>query len=246
MDRNIDVRTPESISFRYELAGLGSRFLAVFVDTVIQVLILFGIVWGLFSIARHLPPGAIARGSSAEEHFAQSAALSIVIAVVFLLFYGYYVLFEAFWNGQTPGKKLLGIRVVRDGGYPIDFGAALVRNLLRIGEELFGMYAISAVSAIISPENKRVGDYAAGTIVVRESRVAAPMSLRQTLAAAAPRSSAYLSDEERELISGYLARRDRMQSESRREFAAQLAQRVRARAPADLQRLNDEELLERV
>jgi uncharacterized RDD family membrane protein YckC len=245
VDRNIDVRTPESISFRYELAGLGSRFLAVFVDTAIQIVVLILIFWGISQLARG--PAALPRAGSAEERFVQSAAIALIVAIVFTVFYGYFILFEAFWNGQTPGKKLLGIRVVRDGGYPLDFGGAVVRNLVRIGEQAFGMYVIAAACALISPENKRVGDFAAGTIVVRESRLATPKSLRETLAAAAaPRSSAYLTDEERELISGYLARRERMDDTHRREFAAALAQRVRARAPADLQRLPDEELLERV
>ncbi|MBV9271246.1 MAG: RDD family protein, partial [Candidatus Eremiobacteraeota bacterium] len=76
--------------------------------------------------------------------------------------------FEALWQGQTPGKKLLGIRAMRDGGIPIDFTSALVRNLIRVGEASLGFYALSAISTLLSPENKRLGDYAAGTIVVRD------------------------------------------------------------------------------
>ena len=90
-----------------------------------------------------------------------------------MLFFGYFIIFEALWNGQTPGKKALGIRVVRDGGYAIDFGASLVRNLIRVGELLIGTYTLSAVAMLLSPENKRLGDIAAGTIVVRDARLAA-------------------------------------------------------------------------
>src|SRR5260370_3675981 len=77
------------------------------------------------------------------------------------------MLFETLWNGQTPGKRLLGIRVVRDGGYPIDLGSSVLRNLIRIPELALG-YSLSAISVLVSSQNKRLGDLAAGTIVVRD------------------------------------------------------------------------------
>ena len=246
MDRNIDVRTPESIAFRYDLAGLGSRFLAVFVDLALQIALVLLLIWGLEMLASHAPRGATHTG--AVEHFAESVAIGLIIFVFFMIFYGYFILFEAFWHGQTPGKKLLGIRVVRDGGYPLDFGGSVVRNLVRMMEQLLGFYIIAAASALLSAENKRVGDYAAGTIVVRESRVDAPLTLSQALAASSAQraSSAYLSDGERNVISSYLARRRGMDKQRRRTLAAQIASRVRSRAPADLRDLPDDELLERI
>ncbi len=96
--------------------------------------------------------------------------MAIVISIVFIVFFGYFIVFEALWRGQTPGKRALHIRVVRDGGYPLDFGSSLIRNLVRVGEAALGFYAISAVSALASSENKRLGDFAAGTIVVRDER----------------------------------------------------------------------------
>jgi uncharacterized RDD family membrane protein YckC len=164
-----------------------------------------------------------------------------------MIFFGYFVLFEAFWNGQTPGKKLLGIRVVRDGGYPLDFMASLIRNLIRIGELGLGFYAISVVVAVLSPENKRVGDLAAGTIVVRESRIESPeRMLRDIVAEPVYASTAYVSGDERALIRRFLERRSDLVAERRRAIAHQLAERVRSRLPADLQRLDDEDLLERL
>ena len=91
-----------------------------------------------------------------------SLAIALVVTIVFVILFGYFIVFEALWNGQTPGKKLLGLRVVRDGGYPIDFGASLIRNLIRVGEWILGYYLLAAVSALLSPENKRLGDIAAG------------------------------------------------------------------------------------
>ena len=171
MDRTLEVRTPESIAFSYDLAGLGSRFLALLVDQTIQIVTLAAILcWHR------------ARGFE-RWHVRQADSLTASCAehrnrnrhhILFVVLFGYFIVFEALWNGQTPGKKLLGIRVVRDGGYPIDFGASLIRNLIRVGEQLIGYYILAAISALISPENKRLGDLAAGTIVVRDARLAAP------------------------------------------------------------------------
>jgi uncharacterized RDD family membrane protein YckC len=220
VDRTLEVRTPESIAFSYELAGLGSRFLAVMA-------------------ARYGPPPV-------SDKLATSLAIAFVVAVVFVIFYGYFIVFETLWNGQTPGKKLLGLRVVRDGGYPIDFGASLIRNLIRVGEQLLGYYILAAISALISPENKRLGDLAAGTIVVRDSRLAEPRSLTARGDEPVYAATAYLTGEERALIKRFLERRDALAVDRRNELAAQLAGRVRARVPADLGRLDDESLLERL
>ena len=150
------------------------------------------------------------------------------------------------WNGQTPGKKLLGLRVVRDGGYPIDFGASLIRNLIRVGEQLVGYYILAAISALLSSENKRLGDLAAGTIVVRDARLATPRPPigREYEPAFAP--TRYLNGDERALIKEFLDRREALAADRRKELAAQLAARIRARVPEELSRLDDEPLLERL
>ena len=245
MDRDIDIRTPESVAFRYELAGLGSRFLAVFVDLLIQIAVLLLIFWGITYLASHASPAVVRQEH--QDSWAQSIGIAIVVATIFTVFYGYFILFEIFWNGQTPGKKLLGIRVVRDGGYPIDFGAAFLRNIIRIGEQLLFFYALSAVSTLLSPENKRVGDYAAGTIVVRESRfVPIKNFLRDLPQPGSGSATSLLGGEERTLIGNFLERRDQLSRDRRRELAQRIAARVRSRVPAALASLDDEELLERL
>jgi uncharacterized RDD family membrane protein YckC len=249
MDRNIDVRTPESIEFTYALAGLGSRFLAWAFDFLLQILvaiaIFLGIIWAGSRIAGSSIRAAAAAGAS--EKIAEAIVIAIIVGVVFALFFGYFIAFEAFWNGQTPGKKLLGIRVVRDGGYPVDFGASLVRNLIRVAEFLLTGYALSAISATVSPENKRLGDIAAGTIVVRDARLKLP-SLDALRGTSDPvyGATAFLSGDERALVKRFLERRDELNAVKRQELAQQLASRVRSRVPADLQRLPDEALLERL
>ena len=242
MDRTVEVRTPESIAFQYELAGLGSRFLALAVDQAIQFATLGAIFAGIVLAASRLPKHL---APDAAEKLGESFAIAFIITIAFAVLFGYFILSEAVWNGQTPGKRLLGLRVVRDGGYPIDFGASLIRNLIRVGEALVGYYILAAISALISPENKRLGDLAAGTIVVRDARLAAPHSLgaREEPTYA---SMVHLAGEERALIKRFLERRDTLAPDRRKALAAQLAARVRRLVPADLAALEDEPLLERL
>ena len=245
MDRNVDVRTPESIAFNYELAGLGSRFLALTIDQVIQILLLLGIFYAVVAAALKLPTAHGAVGTQAEK-FGEAIVIAAIVVVIFTIFFGYFIIFETLWNGKTPGKWALSIRVVRDGGYPIDFGAAVIRNLIRIGEFAFGYYALSALSTVLSPENKRLGDYAAGTIVVRESTIAlrVPEATANETPAYAP--TLYLSGEERALVKRFMERREALTPERRGALAGKLASRVRDRVPPELRGLDDEALLERL
>lgn len=245
MDRNVDVRTPESIAFNYELAGLGSRFLALVIDQVIQILVLLAIFYGVFSAALRLPATHGVVNTQAEK-IASALVIAAIIAAVFTIFFGYFIIFETLWNGKTPGKWALSIRVVRDGGYPVDFGAAVIRNLIRVGEFAFGYYALSAVSAVLSPENKRLGDYAAGTIVVRESPLKLSLPDQALKAEPVYAPTLYLSGEERALVKRFIERRDVLAPEQRTALAGRLASRVRDRVPPELRGLDDEALLERV
>ncbi|MDE2481291.1 MAG: RDD family protein [bacterium] len=242
MDRTLEVRTPESIAFSYELAGLGTRFLAIAIDLCIQIGIVIAVAFGFYEIGVHA-----SKGSHANDDAASNLAIALVVVLVFLIFFGYFIIFEALWHGRTPGKRLLGIRVVRDGGYPLDFTAALVRNLIRVGEFSLGFYAISIVAALLSRENKRVGDLAAGTIVVRDARMDVEVSsLRELANEPVYAATAYVTGEERALIKRFLDRRDALLPERRTALAASIAERIRPRLPADLQRLDDEDLLERL
>lgn len=243
MDRTLDVHTPESIAFSFELAGVGSRFLAVMIDLTIQIAVIALLLWGLFALGA----AGGGKGTHAHDSVAVNIGIGIFFFVVFLIFFGYFVLFEALWSGQTPGKKALGIRVVRDGGYPVDFTASLVRNLVRIGEAIVGFYAAAAIAAISSPMNKRLGDMAAGTIVVRDTPAQTPESLLRDLRVEPQyAATAYVSGEERAIVKRFLERRDTIVPERRVVIARELAERIRPRLPADMQRLGDESLLERL
>lgn len=236
MDRSLLVETPESIAFSYELAGLGSRFLAVTLDLVIQVVLTIAIFLGLAWAGSRTPP------ARHEADLATSVVTAIIVGIIFLIYFAYFVLFEALWNGQTPGKKALGIRVLRDGGYPVDLTSSLVRNLIRVGEVAIGYYALSAVSTLMSPENKRLGDYAAGTIVVRD------LPPLQAVRFDPLRRSALdgFSGDERRLIEEYARRRASLEPAVRREMAQRIAAMARERLGAEWTSLSDDDVLVRL
>jgi uncharacterized RDD family membrane protein YckC len=237
MLRSVDVRTGESVAIRYELAGLGSRFLALMVDMLAQSVIAIVV---LFAFAFASP--AIGRLGPLASKNLYGWVIAFAILVFFLIFFGWFIIFEAWWSGRTPGKRALGLRVVRDGGFPLDVGAAIIRNLVRIGELLLGFYAISAVSALVSKENKRLGDFAAGTLVVRDRGDAVP-DLDAYLARPAL-SEIGLSAEDRLLAERFLARRATLDRTARYRLATRIAEKIRPTLSASYAHLDDEALLE--
>ena len=118
----------------------------------------------------------------------QSWGVGIFLLIVFLLFWGYFALFEAFGNGRTLGKRVAKIRVIHQSGRGINFVEALARNLVRFIDYLPGFYGVGVVAMFMSRRSQRLGDMVAGTLVVREREVEAPMwgeSTSRTLTAAA-------------------------------------------------------------
>jgi uncharacterized RDD family membrane protein YckC len=236
VERSVDVRTGEAVAIRYELAGLGSRFLAVTVDMIAQVAVVIALA---LAYAFLIVP-ALARVPFGKNITAWAIGLAIVL--LFLIFFGWFIIFETWWSGRTPGKRALGLRVVRDGGFPIDLGAAVIRNLIRVAEVALGFYTLSAVSALVSKENKRLGDFAAGTIVVRD-RTDAVADLDAYLSRPA-RTDTGLAEADRVLIERFLARRSALDPAARARLATQIAQRVRPTLRAQYANLDDEALLE--
>lgn len=161
----VRIETPEQVEVDLELAGLGSRFWAEVIDVLIRLVVsvvllfLVGIVLALVGRSRDLDDPAL---------LLQLAA----VAVLYLLWLGYGILFEVKWNGQTPGKRWAGIRTVKDGGGPVDGQAAAVRNILAVADFLPAFLVLGAVLILLTPRRQRLGDLAAGTVVVRERVVA--------------------------------------------------------------------------
>jgi uncharacterized RDD family membrane protein YckC len=160
-EETLDIQTPENVAFGYQVAGIGSRFLACLVDTIIVgllqlvVLVLLALILNAFS------------GSTFAEQL--SAWLVAVLGLIAALFYwGYYVFFEMLWNGQSPGKRWVGLRVIRADGTPITLSESLIRNLARVVDFLPAAYGIGIVTMFIDRQSRRLGDLAAGTLVVQD------------------------------------------------------------------------------
>ncbi|HZV79736.1 MAG TPA: RDD family protein [Candidatus Binatus sp.] len=248
MERTVTVRTPESVAFHYELAGLGSRFLAVTIDVIIQGAVGFA----LFFTAALLIPAVADVPKALHVNSAQFASFFAALAIIvfFLLFFVYFIIFEAVWNGQTPGKRLLGIRVVRDGGYPIDVGSSVLRNLIRVVEAALG-YVPSAISVLLSSENKRLGDYAAGTIVVRDRafEVTSPQTwLHGDGIPDAPplEPTSPLTAQEWELVDRYVERRSTLPPSVAALTATRIAAMLRPKLDAQSASLSDDAVLMRL
>lgn len=249
MERNVSVRTPESISFYYELAGLGSRFLAVAIDHVIQVAL--GIAFLLLAVWAAPAAAPLSRALHVTASSYEAITFGITIAIEFLVLWGYFVAFENLWQGQTPGKRLIGIRVVRDGGYPITFIDSAIRNFIRVIELVFA-YVPSIISALVSPTNKRLGDLAAGTIVVRD-RAFEVTDAKAWLAGDAGASEApaidgfeKVTDEEHALAQRYVERSHLLEPRAAQETAGRIAAALRPKLGPEAAALSDHELLVRI
>jgi uncharacterized RDD family membrane protein YckC len=159
------IETPESVSFAYELAGLGSRGVALALDMLVV-----GLIWlGEGAIAA-LIGYVLSRTLSPNAFQAALAWIAGVAAVViFATMWAYFVVGEVARNGRTWGKGRLGLRVVRDDGSRVGFLDSVIRNLLRVVDMLPGNYAVGMLCILLNKKHKRVGDMAAGTVVVRDS-----------------------------------------------------------------------------
>jgi uncharacterized RDD family membrane protein YckC len=176
-EETLIIETPERVPLAFALASIGNRFLAVAVDHFIQYLTIFIVAWAFISLS-----GANENGmqSSAAQFFSEMPkwTLAVLIIVLFLIFAGYFIFFEWLWNGQTPGKRLLKLRVIREDGRPITLWEAIARNLLRIFDAVPGfilpVYSIGLITIFMSSRDQRIGDIFAGTVVVRERADEAP------------------------------------------------------------------------
>jgi uncharacterized membrane protein SpoIIM required for sporulation/uncharacterized RDD family membrane protein YckC len=227
--QTIDVETPELVVFSYTIAGVGSRALAALIDSLICLGAILALTFALVAVSGPRSD----RPTQAAAFDAWAAA--IVGIAIFCVLWGYYVLFEGLADGQTPGKRLLRLRVVRDGGYSVTFAASAVRNLVRIVDiqpALF--YAVGMLSVIFSKSGKRLGDIVAGTIVVREGLVKqlAPGESRQSSEAPAP-LDALLTEDEFVVLERFMERRGSLDVERRGTLAAQLAVRLANALPKD-------------
>ena len=239
MSRTITVITPENITITYRLAGIASRFIALIIDLAIQALLLAG-VGMLVARLTQLP-------------LLGNFLMAVGIIAGFLITFAYKIFFEMIWGGRTPGKRLLGLRVIREGGYPINLPASAIRNVLQFID--LGIIPLSVTGAVtlwglpgllcifFSPTYKRIGDYAAGTVVIVEAP-AVPFDAQRTDAQMRPeivsllplvKNLDRLTVEEYRLIRRFTSRRSQLEMTVQASVGERLARPLMEKLEMDVQ-----------
>ena len=216
LDNRVTLATPEGVALELVLAGLGSRFLARLLDTLIQLGVILALALGI-RISGSDHPGWVA---------------AVVIVLIFLIIFAYDIVFETLNHGRTIGKVAAGIRVVGRAGEPVRFLASAVRNIARILDFLPAFYLIGTVSIIATAHDQRVGDLAAGTLVMRDrfpgtAPTAAPITVSP--GAVVTWDVSAIGATEVQAVRQFLDRRLELTVPARNYFAADLANRLAPR-----------------
>jgi uncharacterized RDD family membrane protein YckC len=223
--RVVTIRTPENIELSYALAGPGSRAVAYLVDLLLMLAV-FQVLINLVASLIGVLIGALGGASGAW-------VAAIVTLASFALYNGYFIVFEWLLNGQTPGKRILHVRVIKQGGYSLRFFDTLLRNLLRVVDFLPLFYGVGLTSLLLTRDSQRLGDLVAGTLVVYQEPVQTESLLADLPAAldsepALPRAElAAIPNEAIALVDEYLRSRAEMAPRPRQEIAAELAGLIR-------------------
>jgi len=231
----VRISTPEGVDVELTLAGIGSRFIAAILDLIVQgsVILAAAIVFG------------VSGGSGS------SIGVALFTIVFFLVFFAYDVLFEVRSRGRTLGKRWTGLRVVRTGGRPVTLIPSCVRNVMRLVDILPALYALGMLSIFVTARNQRLGDLAAGTMIVRER----PGGLRaHSTATELPVGGSSgngwdvsaVSARDVGTVRQFLVRRHDLEAGARAELAAELERRLRPLVAGAPGGLTAEEFLERL
>jgi uncharacterized RDD family membrane protein YckC len=243
----LNIDTPEQVELEFAVAGIGSRFVAVMLDHLIQI----GVLLLMFMASAFLF-GAIANRTNIMGKW----FIAVFIALDFLVIWGYFTLFEAFWNGQTPGKHVMKLRVIKDSGRQVTFFEALSRNLLRFVDYMPALYLVGVITMLCTKRHQRLGDLAAGTIVVHERADEQPLLIgrgsvilpvggvqafntapanfsAQSVAALPADAVARLGPDDLLLIETFFARALDLSLSTRAEIATKIANQIAAKMSGD-------------
>lgn len=214
----LEVETPDHVVLRYDLAAAGNRGFAAIVDFAIASLVFVGALF------------AVGLGTTALGGQVLTPLFGVFVLLTFLIAWSYFVLLEWLWQGQTVGKRMFGLRVIRDDGAPAGFMAVLIRNLLRVVDFLPALYGLGLVMVIASSRSQRLGDLAAGTYVVRAPRPSLDYFSLRTLSPLGEGERVELRalpGEAQRLVREFVAREARLRPAERAKVAHQIAERVR-------------------
>jgi uncharacterized RDD family membrane protein YckC len=237
-EESLIIETPERVPLAFALASIGNRFLAVAIDHFIQFFLIFTIGYLMYALA-----GIGADDSSFEMIASEMPKWTVAILIILasLVFSGYFIFFEWIWSGQTPGKKLMKLRVIREDGRPVTLWESVARNLLRIVDAIPGfvvpIYSVGLITVFLSRRDQRIGDMFAGTVVIRERSDEAP-TFEETFTTDRLSDSAFrrvfqpspfkadmsgLTDGEMEVVENFLRRRFELSDRQRLWMAWRVA-----------------------
>jgi uncharacterized RDD family membrane protein YckC len=221
--------TPENVELEFTLAGIGNRALALFIDysvlAGIQIIYLLAILIFPDLIAD------IVNSVAGDIPNVEIWVYAILALIFFFTYLGYFLIFETLWQGQTPGKKFAKIRVIRDDGRPVRMQQATLRAILRPIDDLL---SLGFFFIILGRQEKRIGDWVAGTLVIQEEMVTNKAEFSVTEAAKKLATQlkldtdlSLLLPEDFAVIREYLKRRDEMILEARIDLARKLAEQAK-------------------
>jgi uncharacterized RDD family membrane protein YckC len=237
----VSIDTPELVGIEMPLAGIGSRFIALLVDYLI---------WGAGMVVVFLLAVLLLPALHTFSRISAQWAEAIVIFMFFLLNWGYFTMFEAFWNGRTPGKRVAKIRVIQRSGRSIGMVESMARNLVRYVDQLPFFYAVGVIAMFVTKQHQRLGDLAAGTLVVRDREPETPLwgdtgsrtFTAQMFSGHAPIPEPHtaitlpalgiskLTPGDLEVLEGFFARRLDMSLETRAALALRIASAIQAKS----------------
>ncbi len=214
------ISTPENVDLHLEIAGLGNRLLAQLIDGAIMlgvslVFVAFGVGAAIFITASDL--------DSKTKSIFYAVIIMVIIFVIFILQNGYFLIFEGIWRGQTPGKRAAEIRVIEQNGQPISWPAAIIRNLMRLIDSLM---FLGIIIILLDKNERRLGDMAAGTIVIRERKTEISTAHIKMVTSAVADTSldvGRITPAEYDLLVDYLRRRESLAKSHRPGVAQKLA-----------------------
>jgi uncharacterized RDD family membrane protein YckC len=230
------IETHEQMGPQLHLAGIGTRFIAYLIDKLIQMGLVLGLT--IITVLLLILTGKLASVGEFLDRLKDSLGWWLIALAILgyeIVTKGYFILFEYLWSGSTPGKRSQEIRVIRKDGRPISFVAAVIRNILRAVDILGEIYPLGLVVMFIDSRNRRLGDLAAGTLVVREAE------LKESVVCTPPEESGLadteirkvaleMTAEDYDLVTKFLGRRESMDADYRQDLARQILERVSRRS----------------
>ena len=224
--RKTELELPEEIDLQLEVANVGSRTLAILIDLALCGMVLFVVYSLTLLLARDTTGDLVTR-------FSGHAMTTLLLLLIFGFQWGYFNLFEWIWNGQTPGKRLLHLRVIKVDGTPVSWIDVLLRNLSRPIDTFGPMGLIGLLMIFVSRKAQRLGDLMARTLVIHETKIdwsifdeiKSPLASAQGSASHAP--AICLTSAQWELLHRYLNRREKLQADARRRLALSLQENLK-------------------